>query len=76
MAQVLVRDLEPAVVEKLKKRARKHGRSLGAELRLILRQAAGESLTEVTPEIKRIRALFKGRKFSDSAELLREDRER
>jgi antitoxin FitA len=76
LAQLLVRDVEPVVVERLKKRARQHGRSLEAEVRLILSRAAGQPLTELPPEVKRIRALFKGRKFSDSADLLREDRDR
>jgi hypothetical protein len=76
MAQLLVRDVDRVLVEKLKKRARKHGRSLESELRLILRRAAGEPFTELPPEVKRIRALFKGRRFSDSADLLREDRDR
>jgi plasmid stability protein len=76
MSQVLVRDIEPMVLEKLKTRARQNGRSLEAELRLILQQAAGEPAASLLPEVERIRALFGGRTFSDSAELLREDRDR
>jgi plasmid stability protein len=76
MAQVLVRDLEPAVIEKLKKRAQQNRRSLEAELRLILQRAAGEVTTQLTPEVERVREMFAGRTFSDSAELIREDRER
>jgi antitoxin FitA len=76
VAQVLVRDLEPVVVEKLKARAQKNGRSLETELRSILQRAAGEDMTEVLAEVNRVRALFAGRTFSDSTELLREDRER
>ena len=40
MAQVLVRDLDPAVVETLKARAADHGRSLQAELKSILETQA------------------------------------
>lgn len=40
MAEVLVRNLDEAVVEQLKGRARGNGRSLQAELKLILEQAA------------------------------------
>ena len=40
MSEVLVRNLEEAVVEQLKVRARGNGRSLQAELKLILEQAA------------------------------------
>jgi plasmid stability protein len=41
VSQVLVRDLEPVVINRLKSRAKLNGRSLEAELRVILRQAAG-----------------------------------
>lgn len=76
MAQVLIREVEPEVIEKLKERARANGRSLEAELRQIFRQAAGEKQPRDLSEVERIRALFAGRSFSDSVELLREDRER
>jgi plasmid stability protein len=75
MAQVLVRDLEDEVVERLKQRARRSGRSLEAELRLILQQAAVGWSPDVLANIERIRARFAGRTLSDSAELIREDRD-
>ncbi len=40
MAQVLVRDLDKAVIDRLKARAELHGRSLQVELKGILEQAA------------------------------------
>src|SRR4051794_36971431 len=76
MAQVLIRDIAPEVVEKLKARARRNHRSLEAELRVICSEAAGEPIAEATDEISRVRSMFQGRYFSDSAALLREDRER
>lgn len=76
MPQVLVRDIEPAVVERLKERAQKNGRSLEAELRAILRRASGVDMAAALAELKRIQADFAGRTFSDSTELLRADRER
>lgn len=76
MPQVLVRDIEPAVVERLKERAQKNGRSLEAELRAILRCASGVDMAAALAELKRIQADFAGRTFSDSTELLRADRER
>lgn len=76
MPQVLVREVDPTILAKLKARARQNGRSLEAELRLILQQAAGENPASILPDIERVRALFAGRSFSDSTELLREDRER
>jgi len=77
MAQVLVRDLENDVVDKLKERAKSRGRSLEAELRLILQQAAIESSrTRPALSIEEIQKMLAGRTFSDSTEMLREDRER
>ncbi|HZT41035.1 MAG TPA: hypothetical protein VFA07_02540 [Chthonomonadaceae bacterium] len=76
MSQVLVREVDPVVLEKLKARAMHNGRSLEAELRVILRQAAGVDMEAALQELKRIQADFAGRTFSDSTELLREDRQR
>lgn len=77
MAQVLVRDLDAAVVERLKERARRNGRSLQKETKAIL-EAAATTLTmaEARLAAERIRSRFGDRTFSDSAELIREDRER
>lgn len=76
MAQVLVRDLEETVVEKLKERAQSQGRSLESELRQILQQAAEENWTPPKLSIAELQALFAGRRFTDSGTLQREDRER
>ncbi|MDQ2687415.1 MAG: Arc family DNA-binding protein [Armatimonadota bacterium] len=76
MAQVLVRDLEDTVVEKLKERARSQGRSLESELRQILQQAAEERQTPPNFSITELQAMFAGRRFTDSGKLQREDRER
>jgi antitoxin FitA len=77
MAQVLVRDLDPAVVTRLKERARQHGRSLQREAKAILEQAA-ESLSMV--EARRVsehwHRRLQGRELDDSAEDIRADRER
>jgi len=76
MAQVLVRDLTPAVLRRLKLRARRHRRSLEAELRDILEQAATMNVADARAKIEKIRAMFIGRKFTDSAVLIRRDRAR
>lgn len=73
-AQVLVRGIALGVVERLRTRAEHSGRSLEAELRLILTDAVSEN--DVQEQVARVRALFAGQTFSDSVELLREDRER
>ncbi|HET6520653.1 MAG TPA: hypothetical protein VFG47_12670 [Geminicoccaceae bacterium] len=77
MAQVLVRDLDERTVERLKERARTHGRSLQREAKAILEEAANApTVEEARAAAERVRRRFAGRTFSDSAELIREDRER
>ena len=76
MPQVLIRDLDPAVIAKLKSQARRHRRSLQAELKDILQQAARAGAVDVRVKAKQVRALFAGRMFSDSAVLIRRDRTR
>ena len=77
MAQVLVRDLDADVVAQLKLRARQHGRSLQKETKAILEDAARQgSLEEARDAAARVRRRLAGRTFSDSADLVREDRER
>jgi len=87
MAQILVRNLSQRVVQKLKARAKRRGRSLQAEVKEVLEREA--ALFAMSPSIgptadmaafKRrileIRRKFKGRKFPDSVALIREDRDR
>jgi len=76
VAQVVIRDLDADVVERLKQRAQRSGRSLEAELRLVLRRAADEDFVSARAAVERVRAVFEGRRFSDSTELVREDRDR
>ena len=76
MAQVIVRGLDSSVVERLRRRARRSGRSLEAELRLVLGRAAGEDLESARTAVERVRAMLAGRGFPDSTPLVREDRER
>lgn len=76
MARVLIRELDPRVVKKLKSRARWHRRSLQAELKDILERAAATSPADVLARVERVRAMFRGRRFSDSAALIRRDRAR
>jgi antitoxin FitA len=76
MPQVLVRDLDPLIIDRLKSRAKQNGRSLEAELRLILQTAAEDGPADPLAAVERVRAMFADRRFSDSAELIREDRER
>jgi antitoxin FitA len=74
MAQILIRNVDDTVVERLKKRASLNGRSLQAELKIVLEQAAQMDMADAREIAARIRGKFKGRQLSDSAELLHEER--
>ena len=76
MAQVIVRNLPDDVVARLKARAASRKHSLEQELRDILSAAARPSREEFLTEIDRIRAMTPHRLQSDSADLIREDRDR
>ena len=77
MANVLVRDLDETALETLKCRAKREGRTLGAELKRIIEQAAGRV------DMKTARSLaddmtnrLRDRLHTEGVELLREDRGR
>jgi len=76
MGQILVRDLNDEVIERLKDRARNDGRSLQSEVKLILEQAAQADVKAARKLANDIRKRFKGRRLTDSADLIREDRDR
>lgn len=78
MAQLLIRGLSPDTVERLKARARAHGRSLQAEARHILAQTAQTDPDVFWTAADRLSRQLEGsdRSFSDSATLIREDRDR
>jgi plasmid stability protein len=76
MAKVLIRDLDERVVDRLKKRAARNGRSLQAELQMIVERAAATDIVESREVAARIRRKLADRKHSDSATLLADDRRR
>jgi plasmid stability protein len=77
MAEVLVRDLDASVVEKLKARAAANGRSLQAELKVILEaQAKQVTKAEARTLAAHIRRRIDMRPQTDSGRLQAEDRER
>ena len=76
MAQILVRGLDEKIVARLKSQAKVHGRSLESEARSILETAAGFSRAEAVEAVRRWQSTFAGRKFDNSAKLIREDRRR
>jgi len=76
MAQLLIRDLEPGLVERLKSRARQHGRSLQEEVKAILKAAVPLSMNEARRIAEQWQQRLAGRISGDSADLIREDRDR
>lgn len=76
MPDVLVRDVEERVLSKLKSRARKNGRSLQSELLQVFTALTESDSLSDEKTADKIRNALRGRKHSDSAELLREDRRR
>jgi plasmid stability protein len=76
MAEVLVRDLNDEALKALKRRAAGNGRSLQAEVKLILEQAAVPGLVDHVKLARKIRRLIGAGPHTDSAVLLREDRDR
>ncbi|MFN3167220.1 MAG: FitA-like ribbon-helix-helix domain-containing protein [Phycisphaeraceae bacterium] len=75
MPDLLIRNLDPEVLERLKRRAKASGRSLQAETKGILERAAGRSLDEALASAAGWRKKL-GKRSTDSAKALREDRDR
>lgn len=77
MATLTIRNLDDAVVEQLKARARNNLRSLEAEVRALLTRAAGRPTGEEAIALAdRIAAMTpEGVGQTDSARLIREDRD-
>lgn len=76
MARVLIRDLDERTVERLRRRATRNGRSLQAELHMIVERAAKSDVLESRDVAARIRRKLAGHKHSDSAALVADDRRR
>lgn len=76
MSSILVQGLNPETIRRLKERARRNGRSLQQEVKEILERGA-QTLT--MSEARRLSGKWNrclgGRSFSDSASLIREDRD-
>ncbi|MDZ7717171.1 MAG: hypothetical protein U5J95_13260 [Balneolaceae bacterium] len=75
---VLVRNIDEEVLEKLKKKAAANNRSLQEELKNLLEMYAGPDIEEVRKMVREDLEKYRkeGRKFSDSTKDIREDRER
>lgn len=74
MAHLVLNDVEPRLIEELRRRADPHGRSIEDEAKVVLEEALGLSRARALREAQRIRAELGG-PFSESADLLREGRD-
>ncbi|MGO9547596.1 MAG: FitA-like ribbon-helix-helix domain-containing protein [Rhodomicrobium sp.] len=74
MGQILVRNLEDSVIERLKARALKSDKSLEQSVRDILIEAVKPSKEEIWAEIDRLREST-GRVTLDATDIIRQDRD-
>lgn len=73
---ILLRNLDPILVEAARKRAAESGQSLQHELHAALRRGLNLDYARARAVAEKWQAYFKGRTFPDMGELIREDRER
>jgi plasmid stability protein len=76
MAQLLVRNLDPEIIENLKERARRNNRSLQGEAKALLEEAFPVSCPEALEISKKWRSKLEGKIRGDSSKIIREDRRR
>ena len=78
MLELVLTDLNSTVLDHLRDRARRHGRTPTEEAKVILTEALGDKSAESWAPVDAIyeRLAASGRTFTDSVELLREDRDR
>jgi plasmid stability protein len=76
MAQVVIRNIDPTAIERLKTRAARKGVSLEGELRAIITEAARRDRDDSLARARALRGRLEGRRHSDSTRLIREDRDR
>jgi plasmid stability protein len=78
MPTLLIPEVEEALLVRLRERAAVHGRTPEAEAKRILLESLPPPAAQVWAEVNALhdRLAATGQTFSDSAELLREDRDR
>ena len=74
MANVLIRDLDDELLERLKASAKAHGRSLQAEIHEVLRKADVRNLADTRRVSSRWLKRLRDTRQSDSTALIREER--
>ena len=76
MGAILVHGLDPKTIERLRERAHLNGRSLQQEVKALLERAAEIfTMREARRVSERWRRRLGERRFSDSAPLIRQDRD-
>jgi plasmid stability protein len=75
MAHLVLNDVDPKVIEELRRRGDPHGRAIEEEAKVILEEALGLSRARAVRAARRIRDEL-APPAADSADLLREDRDR
>jgi plasmid stability protein len=75
MAHLVLPDVNPKVIEELRRRADPLGRSIEEEAKAVLEESLGLSRARALRAARRLRAELGG-PFGDSAGQLREDRDR
>ncbi|HUY87853.1 MAG TPA: hypothetical protein VMV10_03870 [Pirellulales bacterium] len=78
MSNLLIPDVEESVIERLRQRAAAHGRTPAVEAKVILQEALQPPPAAGWQQVNATRneLAASGGDFSDSAALIREDRER
>lgn len=76
MPNILIRDVSQKTVDQLKARAKQHNRSLQGEVKHLVEETVKTTGEAALLRARKIRASFGAKIFTDSAELLREDRNR
>jgi plasmid stability protein len=76
MGQLLLRNVDDDLIRRLKERAAMHGRSAEAEHREILERALRSGRDSFVERAAHWRRVTAGRETTDSAELIRADRNR
>ncbi len=78
MANILIRNIPDAVLDRFKNMAKDHKRSLQQELRMVLERTADQSSPDIFLKALDLRKKLRKKtvRFTDSAKLLRQDRAR
>jgi plasmid stability protein len=76
MTDILIRGVNQRLLQRLKARAKRNGRSLQSEAKRLLEIASGAETEETAKILERWKIRFAGRKFFSSADMIRQDRNR